>query len=135
MAQQRRGLGRGLGALIPESPRAADNDAARGTDPGRRAATETRPAFPGDPVEILGVHYQEIAVSAVAPNPRQPRRAFDEEPPPRSRSLNDCVERQYFVHSLGAGRCLVSCVPLTGYDGWSQVMVFLFRPKRDNPLR
>ena len=32
VAQQRRGLGRGLGALIQESPRLADSDAARGPD-------------------------------------------------------------------------------------------------------
>jgi len=80
VAQQRRGLGRGLGALIPESPRLADGDAARGTDPARHAAaTEAPAASPGDPVEVFGAHYKEIAVSAVAPNPRQPRRAFDEE--------------------------------------------------------
>jgi ParB family chromosome partitioning protein len=80
VAQQRRGLGRGLGALIPESPRLADGGAARGTDPARHAAAnQAAPASPGDPVEVLGAHYKEIAVSAVAPNPRQPRRAFDEE--------------------------------------------------------
>ena len=31
------------------------------------------------PVEVLGAHYQEIEVSAITPNPRQPRRTFDEE--------------------------------------------------------
>ena len=31
------------------------------------------------PAEILGAHYQEIEVSAITPNPRQPRRTFDEE--------------------------------------------------------
>ena len=80
MAQPRRGLGRGLGALIPESPRPADNDPARGSDPGRQAAAAAaQPASPGDPVEVFGARYQEIAVSAVVPNPRQPRRTFDEE--------------------------------------------------------
>jgi ParB family transcriptional regulator, chromosome partitioning protein len=33
----------------------------------------------GVPTEILGAHYQEIEVSAITPNPRQPRRSFDEE--------------------------------------------------------
>jgi ParB family chromosome partitioning protein len=80
VAQQRRGLGRGLGALIPESPRLADGEASRGTDPARHAAASEAPlASPGDPVEVFGAHYKEIAVSAVAPNPRQPRRAFDED--------------------------------------------------------
>ena len=79
MAQQRRGLGRGLGALIPESPRLADGDAARGSDPAVPAAGEVPPASPGDPVEVFGAHYKEVAVSAITPNPRQPRRVFDEE--------------------------------------------------------
>ncbi len=70
MAQQRRGLGRGLGALISDSPRLADGDAARGQDPAGLAAA---------PVEVFGAHYQEIEVSAITPNPRQPRRSFDEE--------------------------------------------------------
>jgi ParB family chromosome partitioning protein len=79
MAQQRRGLGRGLGALIPESPRLADGEAARGTDPVLHAASEVSSASPGGPVEVFGAHYKEVAVSAITPNPRQPRRVFDEE--------------------------------------------------------
>ena len=83
MAQQRRGLGRGLGALIPESAQRADGDTGRGTDPARPAAPEGTPpvsaASPGAPVEVFGAHYQEIAIGAITPNPRQPRRAFDEE--------------------------------------------------------
>ena len=76
MAQQRRGLGRGLGALIPESPRLADGDAARGrTRPRSRA----RPGAQAIPVEVFGAHYKEIPVSAITPNPRQPRRTFDED--------------------------------------------------------
>ena len=31
------------------------------------------------PVEIFGAHYRDIEVSAITPNPRQPRRSFDEE--------------------------------------------------------
>lgn len=81
MAQQRRGLGRGLGALIPESPLRSDGDAARGTDPA--AATGEIPSgsagSPGDPAEVFGAHYKEISVSAITPNPRQPRRSFDED--------------------------------------------------------
>ncbi len=80
MAQQRRGLGRGLGALIPESPLLADGDAARGTGPARQVGASEGPlASAGDPVEVFGAHYKEIAVAAVAPNPRQPRRVFDED--------------------------------------------------------
>jgi len=77
VAQQRRGLGRGLGALIPETSRSADGTAARGTDHAARGPGSADSATA--PVEVLGAHYQEIEVSAIAPNPRQPRRSFDEE--------------------------------------------------------
>jgi len=77
VAQQRRGLGRGLGALIPESPRQADGDAARGQDPAAGAV----PAGSAESTsaQVFGAHYQEISVSAITPNPRQPRRTFDED--------------------------------------------------------
>ena len=73
MAQQRRGLGRGLGALISESPRLAESDAARGPEQAGSADGATYPA------EVLGALYKEIDVSSITPNPRQPRRTFDEE--------------------------------------------------------
>ncbi len=81
MAQQRRGLGRGLGALIPETPRPADsvakpdNGAAVAAGPDGIAGT----ADPVPPAEVFGAHFKEIAVSAITPNPRQPRRTFDED--------------------------------------------------------
>ena len=77
MAQQRRGLGRGLGALIPESPLLADGDAARGQDPAAGTGPAGSAESPSAPV--FGAHYQEISVSAITPNPRQPRRTFDED--------------------------------------------------------
>jgi ParB family transcriptional regulator, chromosome partitioning protein len=75
VAQQRRGLGRGLGALIPEAPRPADGDATRKAHPAQAAGA----ADSDTSVEVFGARYQEIEVSAIAPNPRQPRRSFDEE--------------------------------------------------------
>ena len=78
MAQQRRGLGRGLGALIPESLLPADGDAARGSDLAGQA-TAGPPGSADAPAEVFGAQYKEIAVSAITPNPRQPRRAFDED--------------------------------------------------------
>jgi ParB family transcriptional regulator, chromosome partitioning protein len=77
VAQQRRGLGRGLGALIQESPRLAGGDTGRGPDSGAQVAGSIDAG--GVPTEIPGAHYQEIEVSAITPNPRQPRRSFDEE--------------------------------------------------------
>jgi ParB family chromosome partitioning protein len=83
VAQQRRGLGRGLGALIPESPLLSDGDAARGTDPAAQAAAGAVPAGSAgaadSPVEVFGAHYKEISVYSITPNPRQPRRTFDED--------------------------------------------------------
>ncbi len=76
MAQQRRGLGRGLGALIPESPLLADGDATRRQD---RAASTGSAESPAAPAGVFGAHYQEISVSVITPNPRQPRRTFDED--------------------------------------------------------
>jgi ParB family chromosome partitioning protein len=79
VAQQRRGLGRGLGALIPESPLLAVGNAARGADQVRGAAPTGSADSPDAPVEVFGAHYKEISVSAITPNPRQPRRTFDED--------------------------------------------------------
>jgi ParB family chromosome partitioning protein len=62
MSTSPRGLGRGLGSLIPQAPEPAGQ---------LRAGPETR--------SPQGAYYAEIAVSAVRPNPRQPRSVFDEE--------------------------------------------------------
>ena len=83
MAQQRRGLGRGLGALIPESPLLAEGDPGRAGDAAVLAGRRGIPAGSADaevrPGEVIGARYAEIAVAAIAPNPRQPRRSFDED--------------------------------------------------------
>jgi ParB family chromosome partitioning protein len=95
VAQQRRGLGKGLGALIPEAPRtggAADSAAASGPS-GTTASTvgiigHGHPADAGgnvyDPADtglrqVAGAYFEEIAVGSITPNPRQPRRTFDED--------------------------------------------------------
>jgi ParB family chromosome partitioning protein len=82
VAQQRRGLGRGLGALIPEAPRLADGEAGSGPAAGPALSSPATAglADPADtPVAVPGAYYKEIPVSAITPNPRQPRRAFDED--------------------------------------------------------
>jgi ParB family transcriptional regulator, chromosome partitioning protein len=66
MPQQKRGLGKGLGALIPTVPLAAAADPAGAVfEPGQH----------GD----VGAYFDEIPVGAITPNPRQPRQVFDEE--------------------------------------------------------
>lgn len=77
MAQQRRGLGRGLGALIPDAPKLAEAVAARGND--AYAQPDTGGTRLDAPVEVPGAKYAEISVTAIVPNPRQPRRTFDED--------------------------------------------------------
>jgi ParB family chromosome partitioning protein len=73
--ERRRGLGRGLGALIPATP------------PERRegphdlyfspADVATAPSVEADLVEVAGLSLREIPVEAIRPNPRQPRQVFD----------------------------------------------------------
>jgi ParB family chromosome partitioning protein len=74
VAQQRRGLGRGLGALIPDTPRPGARGGASGfSAPGSAAGTG-----PGLR-EVAGAYFEEVAIDSIAPNPRQPRRNFDDE--------------------------------------------------------
>lgn len=107
MSERRRGLGRGLGALIPAAPtEKAPAPAAMGggastspaavpvltTDRGVAAAkvatlppiaqeTESVPASPAAevPAPPMGAHFAEIPLDAITPNPRQPREIFDED--------------------------------------------------------
>ena len=80
MAEKRRALGRGLGALIPSGP---DRDA-RPVDvffPGTSAPDGAGPALRQRGVGLVavpGAHFAEVPVAAIRPNPRQPRKAFDE---------------------------------------------------------
>jgi len=74
MAQQKRGLGKGLGALIPTT-------AVGPTDAVGQAAVVGGPSQPGltDLGAIPGAYFDEIPVASISPNPRQPRQIFDEE--------------------------------------------------------
>jgi ParB family transcriptional regulator, chromosome partitioning protein len=82
VAQQRRGLGKGLGALIPESPRVVEGEPAHGGEEVPRPHLRPAGVAPVDDlgvVEVPGAHYEEIPVTSISPNPRQPRRTFDED--------------------------------------------------------
>ncbi|HEY2878783.1 ParB/RepB/Spo0J family partition protein [Nocardioides sp.] len=66
--RQRRGLGRGLGSLIPTGPAHTEEPARAG------AATDTElPPVPA------GAYFAELAISEVSPNQVQPRQVFEEE--------------------------------------------------------
>ncbi|MCX3063739.1 ParB/RepB/Spo0J family partition protein [Streptomyces beihaiensis] len=109
MSERRRGLGRGLGALIPAAPTpektssAAPTGGAASTSPadvpvltaerGVPAAkvaalaqtpvpreTTDRPVDPMDGLERpASAHFAEVPLDSITPNPRQPREVFDDD--------------------------------------------------------
>ncbi|GAA3188915.1 MULTISPECIES: ParB/RepB/Spo0J family partition protein [Streptomyces] len=103
MSERRRGLGRGLGALIPAAPQSAEQG---GTAVGRGATSPSAvpvlapergvaaakvaslppAAVSRETVEpsaaapqVAGAHFAELELDAITPNPRQPREVFDED--------------------------------------------------------
>ena len=77
MAQQKRGLGKGLGALIPAAPASVGQGSSA---PGNRDLSALAPAAPAQEVTAPGdAYFQEVAIGAITPNPRQPRQNIDEE--------------------------------------------------------
>ncbi|TQN28582.1 ParB family chromosome partitioning protein [Haloactinospora alba] len=66
MSQQPRGLGKGLGALIPQGP-------------AEEETPDASEALAAAPESVDGAYLQEIEVDSITPNPRQPRDNFDEE--------------------------------------------------------
>lgn len=71
MTHQRRGLGKGLGALIPTGPIDSDHLA---------YTTDTSTGVLDDAEGMVaGAHFEEVPLTAVTPNPRQPRQAFDDD--------------------------------------------------------
>ena len=102
MAQQRRGLGKGLGALIPDAQRT--NPGAGGSAGSVGSVGAVNPVHTGSPVGTIpsddraealgrqprsdadtglrpvdGAYFEEVAISSISPNPRQPRLTFDED--------------------------------------------------------
>ncbi|REE97268.1 ParB/RepB/Spo0J family partition protein [Thermomonospora umbrina] len=69
MTQQRRGLGKGLGALIPTGPSHGSSGGMMGRD--GTALSDMEP--------VAGAHFAELPLSTITPNPRQPRSHFDED--------------------------------------------------------
>jgi ParB family chromosome partitioning protein len=88
VAQQRRGLGKGLGALIPEAPRTGSATLGGAMTGSPVPVDVFRSGQPADtPYEaadtglrqVAGAYFEEVAVGSITPNPRQPRQTFDEE--------------------------------------------------------
>ncbi|MEU0620638.1 ParB/RepB/Spo0J family partition protein [Streptomyces rubiginosohelvolus] len=100
MSERRRGLGRGLGALIPAAPQEKQvQTPGSGTGPvltaERGVAAAKVTALPSAPVVpepasapedrpeqgvgTSGAYFAEVPIGAINPNPRQPREVFDED--------------------------------------------------------
>ncbi|MBV7698851.1 ParB/RepB/Spo0J family partition protein [Streptomyces sp. TRM70350] len=107
MSERRRGLGRGLGALIPAAP--TEKTPAQAAVGGVASASPTAvPVLPSDrgvaaakvatlppvsreteepsmsgavdmPAPPMGAHFAELPLDSITPNPRQPREVFDED--------------------------------------------------------
>ncbi|MBX6751551.1 MAG: ParB/RepB/Spo0J family partition protein [Micromonosporaceae bacterium] len=73
----RGGLGRGLGALIPQGPSGSVATAPAG--PGADGAAQGAQPDGPDLAPVPGARFAEIRVDAITPNPRQPRQVFDED--------------------------------------------------------
>jgi ParB family transcriptional regulator, chromosome partitioning protein len=73
MPQPKRGLGKGLGALIPTGPPASVSRS------GGQGSAATGRGEEDSEATISGAYLEEIAVGAITANPRQPRQAFDQD--------------------------------------------------------
>jgi ParB family chromosome partitioning protein len=119
VSERRRGLGRGLGALIPTSPGrdretpvdvffsgSGDASAADAAEVARETPAAGDGDAPNGLVAVAGAYFTEIPVASITANPRQPREAFDEE------AMADLVEsiravgllQPIVVRAVAAGR-------------------------------
>ncbi|GIH75310.1 ParB/RepB/Spo0J family partition protein [Planobispora longispora] len=83
-----RGLGRGLGALIPTAPPPAEPVTSGATttaiapepvSPIRRGLGSISGGEPGPDLKpVAGAYFAELSLKVISPNPRQPREVFDE---------------------------------------------------------
>jgi ParB family chromosome partitioning protein len=114
---QRRGLGRGLGSLIPTAAPAAEEPAPRDDSAAASAwAAGDQPAPPREdtgpelaPVE--GASFAELPIDAIRPNAAQPRQVFDEEA---------MAELVHSIREVGLLQPVV--VRRTGADSYELVM-------------
>src|SRR5262249_5196793 len=74
--RQRRGLGRGLGALIPTAPAPSERDEAQPSATATTAGgaiTDELPPIPS------GAYFADLPIGQIHPNAVQPRQVFDED--------------------------------------------------------
>ena len=124
----RRGLGRGLGSLIPTAPSQpapspTGNSATAPTGAPSSDRTDTVTASPGEPPAgstangaaaggtVAGAYFAELPISQVRPNARQPRQVFEEE------ALAELV---HSIREVGLLQPVV--VRKTGVDSYELIM-------------
>ena len=122
---QRKSLGRGLGALIPDVSRETKKGAKKApakkvpakaparvsaakppVKPPAKAVPASKPA-PAAPTEIAGLTFAELNIRSIEPNPKQPRRVFDEE------ALAELV---HSIKEIGLLQPIVVRPSKTGYE-------------------
>jgi ParB family transcriptional regulator, chromosome partitioning protein len=82
VSEKRRGLGRGLGSLIPTAPEGSTRTAERPVDVffGDRDESGSPAAVDdGGLLPVPGAYFAEIPLDRITPNPKQPRQVFDED--------------------------------------------------------
>ena len=100
---QRRGLGRGLGALIPTAP---ENSQDLPQDSPQ--VIDLREPSPGSELAAsVATAYREVPLDTISPNPRQPRQVFDEE------ALSELV---HSINTIGLLQPIVVRPATGGYE-------------------
>ncbi|MEU4801495.1 ParB/RepB/Spo0J family partition protein [Actinosynnema sp. NPDC023587] len=112
MTEQRKGgLGRGLAALIPSGPPVGAPTPARVALNGNGTTPAPSPADATPSGEVAGAVYQELPVTSIRTNPKQPRLVFDED------ALR---ELEHSIREFGLMQPIV--VRATGPDTYELVM-------------
>jgi ParB family chromosome partitioning protein len=99
-ATQRRGLGRGLGSLIPPAP-----------SPGEQQDHPEDGSAAVDQTSVAGAFFAELPVGRIVPNAMQPRQVFDED---------EMAELVHSIREIGLLQPVV--VRRTGPDAYELVM-------------
>src|SRR5919201_1911094 len=79
MMRRRGGLGRGLDALIPTNPDRDGRDQAADTLTADAVSASSLSSTGGDQAADGQAAIRDLPIDQIDPNPKQPRRAFDDE--------------------------------------------------------
>jgi ParB family chromosome partitioning protein len=107
VSEKRRGLGRGLGSLIPTQPEPDEQASAAASGVGTTAVAE--------PATVGGAYFAELPITAITPNTKQPRQVFDEEA---------MAELVHSVKEVGLLQPIVvrKVAPVDGQDRYELIM-------------